>query len=141
MTVVGLSDNESDILLIVNTAFAVWPPPEAEIVLEVEVETTTVVTVNVALVAPAETVTVAGTVAAAVLLDVRVTDIPPAGAAPLSVTVPVEGDPPATVDGFNETTETVVGLIVRVAVCEDAVIVAVATEVTPAVDTVKVPVV
>ena len=55
-----------------------------------------VVTVKVAVVAPAATVTEAGTWAAAVLLLVNVTTAPPVGADPLSVTVPVEGLPPTT---------------------------------------------
>ena len=54
-----------------------------------------VVTVKVALVAPALTVALVGTWAAALLLD-RVTTAPPAGAGPFSVTVPVEELPPST---------------------------------------------
>jgi hypothetical protein len=69
----------------------------------VEPPTGTVATVNVLLVVPAATVTVAGTVETAVLLLVRDTTAPPAGAADVSVTVPVEPVPPATVDGFTET--------------------------------------
>src|SRR5438445_10993729 len=71
----------------------------------VDVVTALVLTVNVALLAPAATVTLAGTVAVDVLLLVRVTAAPPAGAGPLSVTVPVEEFPPpvavvvVTVDG------------------------------------------
>jgi hypothetical protein len=60
-----------------------------------------VVAVKVAVVAPAGTVTVAGTWAAAVLLEVNVTAAPPVGAGPLSVTVPVEGLPLTTEVGFR----------------------------------------
>jgi len=66
-----------------------------------------VLTVNVALLAPAATVTLAGTVAVDVLLLVRVTAAPPAGAGPLSVTVPVEESPPVTVVGFSDSVESV----------------------------------
>ena len=70
---------------------------------EVELVTELVVTEKVADVAPAATVTLAGTCAAAVLLLVRVTLAPPVGAAPLNVTVPVEELPPVTVAGFTAT--------------------------------------
>src|SRR3989449_1057233 len=70
-------------------------------VTEVDVPTGLVLTVKVALVAPSSTVTLAGTVAAAVLLLESVTCAPPAGAGPLSVTVPVEGLPPVTLVGFK----------------------------------------
>ena len=67
-----------------------------------EVLTALVVTVNVALVAPAATVTLAGVLATAVLLLESVTTAPPDGAAPLSVTVPVEFCvPPVTLVGFK----------------------------------------
>jgi len=73
----------------------------------VDVVTALVLTVNVALLAPAATVTLAGTVAVDVLL-VRVTAAPPAGAGPLSVTVPVEDcAPPVTVVGFSVSVESV----------------------------------
>src|SRR5881394_2124922 len=71
----------------------------------VDVVTALVVTVNVALLAPAATVTLAGTVAVDVLL--RVTAAPPVGAGPLSVTVPVEGDPPVTLAGLSAIAESV----------------------------------
>jgi hypothetical protein len=73
----------------------------------VDVVTALVFTVNVALLAPAATVTVAGTVAVDVLLLERETTAPPMGAGPLSVTVPVEGDPPVTLVGFSVSEETV----------------------------------
>ena len=60
-----------------------------------------VVTVKVALVAPAATVTLAGTLATAVLLLDSVTTAPPLGAAPLRVTVPCEELPPVTLLGFS----------------------------------------
>src|SRR5205814_4922278 len=72
----------------------------------VDVVTALVVTVNVALLAPAATVTLAGTVAVDVLL-LRVTAAPPVGAGPLSVTVPVEGDPPVTLAGLTAIAESV----------------------------------
>ena len=67
----------------------------------VEAATGEVVTVKLALVDPAGTVTEAGTVAAAVSLLVRLTGIPPAGAGPVSVTVPVELVPPCTDAGLR----------------------------------------
>jgi hypothetical protein len=66
-------------------------------------ETVLVVAVNVAVVAPAATVTEAGTWAAAVLLEVKLTTAPPAGAGLSSVTVPVEEAPPRTVAGLIPT--------------------------------------
>ena len=56
---------------------------------------------NVALVLPAETVTLAGTCTTALLLLVSPTVLPPLGAGPLSVTVPVEESPPTTVAGLK----------------------------------------
>src|SRR5437762_287206 len=67
----------------------------------VDAVTALVLIVNVALVAPAATVTLEGTVAAAVLLLESATVAPPAGAAPLNVTVPVEDCvPPITLVGL-----------------------------------------
>ena len=64
-------------------------------------------TVKVALLLPAATVTLEGKLAALLLLE-SVTCAPPAGAAPLSVTVPVEDCvPPVTLVGFNVSEETV----------------------------------
>jgi hypothetical protein len=74
-------------------------------VTDVEAVTLLVLTVNVMLLAPAATVTLAGTVAAAVVSLERETVAPPLGAGPLSVTVPVEGDPPVTLIGLSATAE------------------------------------
>src|SRR5207253_9179202 len=60
-----------------------------------------VATVNLAVVAPAATVTGAGTVAALRSLLVNATTAPPAGAAALSVTVPVLFAPPVSVARFS----------------------------------------
>jgi hypothetical protein len=76
-------------------------------VTDVEAVTLLVVTVNVALLAPAATVTLAGTVAAAVLSLERETAAPPLGAGPLRVTVPAEGDPPITLIGLSATDDSV----------------------------------
>src|SRR6476660_3741363 len=72
-------------------------------VTEVTLATALVLTENVAVVAPAATLTLAGTCAAVVLLLVRDTVAPPVGAAPLSVTVPVDELPPVTLVGFTAT--------------------------------------
>ena len=70
-------------------------------------------TVKVVLLAPAGTVTLEATPAAAVLLLESATCAPPAGAGPLSVTVPVEDcAPPMTLVGFNASEETVGGVTV-----------------------------
>jgi hypothetical protein len=83
---------------------------EAVIVEEVGASTIDVFTVNVALVLPAGTITLGGTVATALLLE-SMTCVPPAGAGPLSVTVPVDDcAPPTTVGGFNVSEETVGGV-------------------------------
>ena len=80
---------------------------DAEMVADVFMSTTEVFTVKVALVLPAGTVTLDGTVAALLLLE-SVTWAPPAGAAPLSVTVPVDDcAPPVTLVGLNVSEETV----------------------------------
>jgi len=67
--------------------------------------TAVVLTVKDALVVPAATVTLEGTVATAVLLLESATCAPPVGAGPLSVTVPVEEFPPVTLVGFTEIEE------------------------------------
>ena len=80
-----------------------------------EVATGVVEMLNVALVAPTATVTDAGTVAA-MLPDVRETTTPPAGAGPERVTVPVEADPPSTVEGDTLNPTRLTAVRVRVAV-------------------------
>ena len=71
---------------------------------------------NVAVLAPAATRTLAGTVAAAVLLLERVTVAPPVGAEAVSVTVPVDVPPPITVVGLRVRADNVGGFTVRLAV-------------------------
>ena len=69
-------------------------------------------TVKDALALPAGTVTLAGTLAAVLLLE-SMTCAPPAGAGPLSVTVAVEVcTPPTTLLGFNVSEETMGGVTV-----------------------------
>jgi len=76
-------------------------------VTEVDAVTGLVFAVNVALVAPAGTVTLEGTLAVPLLLE-SATCAPPAGAGPLSVTVPVEDcTPPITLVGFSVSEESV----------------------------------
>src|SRR6476660_10540400 len=79
--------------------------------------TAVVVIGKVALLAPAGTVTLAGTVAAVLLLD-SVTVAPPVGAAPLRVTVPVDELPPVTLVGLTATEDKdkAAGVTVSVAV-------------------------
>lgn len=69
---------------------------------DVDALTEVVVTVKLALVAPAGTVTLAGTVATAMLPLESVTIAPPEGAAALKVAVPVEEVGPTTLVGLTD---------------------------------------
>jgi hypothetical protein len=81
------------------------------IVTGVLVPTAAVDTPNVALVDPAGTVTLAGTLATAVLLLDSDTTAPPLGAPEVSVAVPVEPVPPVTVEGLTETADSEAGAV------------------------------
>jgi len=74
-------------------------------VTEVEEVTALVLAVKVALAIPPGTVTLAGTVATAVLLLESMTTAPPPGATPFRVTVPCEELPPVTLVGFSVSEE------------------------------------
>ena len=88
----------------------------AEILTDALLATGLVVVVNVAVVAPAATITLTGTWAAAVLLLESVTTAPPTGAGPFKVTVPVEDTPPRTDVGLRLTEYRVAAVTVNVAV-------------------------
>src|SRR2546428_13016052 len=87
---------------------------------DVDVATALVLRLKLALVPPAETVTLAGTTTAGLLLE-SVTCAPPAGAGAFSVTVPVEGLPPVTLVGLTVSDETIgVGEAVTVSVARQS---------------------
>jgi hypothetical protein len=78
--------------------------------------TTAVVTVKVFEDVPAATVTLTGTAAAALELEIA-TVAPPVGAAPVRVTVPLEAAPPVTLAGLTVTDRSEGGSTVSDAVC------------------------
>ena len=89
-----------------SAAVRVTPAKTAATVAEVEAVTEVVVTVKFALVAPAGTVTLAGTAVAPELSESDTT-APPLGAAALKVTVPVDALPPVTLLGLRLKAESV----------------------------------
>src|SRR4051812_20970150 len=92
--------------LTVSVAERLTPANVAVIVAVVGAVTDVVVAVNVLLVAPGATVTLVGTVTAEELSD-KVTTAPPAGAAAVSLTVPVDELPPTTAVGLSDTPDNV----------------------------------
>jgi hypothetical protein len=93
---------------------AVRPPAEAEMSTDVGAATAAVETVKVAVFVAAATVTLAGTVATAVFELASVTTVPPAGAFPSRVTVPVAEAPPTRLFRLMESSATaVVGVTSR----------------------------
>ena len=114
-TELGLSDKLASAAgLIVSVADRLLPASAAEREAGVGVSTPVVVAVNVAEVWPAATVTVEGTVAAA-LLELKLITRPALGAPLEIVTVPIEPVPPVTELGFSVRLVRVGALIVRMA--------------------------
>lgn len=109
-TVVGLSVREKRIGGVTVNVPGTLPPLYVAVrVTVVDAATGEVVTVKAAEVAcPASTRTLAGTDAAELGLE-RLTTASPAGALPVSVTVPDDGTPPGTLGGLNVMTESAGG--------------------------------
>jgi len=103
-TLAGLKDNIVTTGCGTTVRFAVMGKVSGGVTVMVTlvlVATANVVTLKVPLVAPAAMVKLAGTVAAPVLLLIRVIVNPPVGAAPFRFTVPTEPTPPVTDPGLN----------------------------------------
>lgn len=117
VTVCGLLVSD-DKLAALTVKVAVRVAPYVAVITAEEFTVTgVVVTEKVAVVAPAETFTLPGVCATAVLLLESVTRAPPVGAGPLRVTVAVELFPPIRLVGLSATVESVGGFTVRVAPC------------------------
>jgi hypothetical protein len=97
---------------IVSAASALPPPADAVMWAMALGTMIDVLTVNVAVVAPPATVTDGGGLAADESLE-SVTTVPPDGAAPFSVTVPMLDPPPAKLEGDSERVATAGGRTVR----------------------------
>ena len=103
--------------LIVKVPFAELEPREPVIVALTEALTPVVDIVKAAVLDPPGTVTVVGNVAF-VLVDVRDTVVPPVGAFPVRVIVPVDVAPAITLVGERVNVEIWAAVTVRLAVCE-----------------------
>ena len=99
-----------------RVALFVTPPAVAETVTEVLDEPGDVLTMNVAELLPGATVVLAGTLATVGLLLDSATTVPPAGAGPFRVTVPVEELPAFTVEGESVNDDGTGGLTMMVVV-------------------------
>ena len=89
-------------------------PVDAVMLTFASATTGTVVTGKDTLVAPADTTTDAGIVAIPGAALTKVTAVPPSGACPVNVTLPVIGEPPAALTGLNVTARIAAGFIVIV---------------------------
>jgi len=131
VTALGLNEKEEMMAgSTVSVPFALLDPSVAVTVTGSAMATPTVVAVKVVVLFPTVTVALAGTTTTEPVPLARVTVSPPAGAAWLSVTVPVEFVPPVTVAGLKLTDMTVIaGSTVTLPITE--VVPVVAVTVTP----------